>query len=284
MWGRACRLGHAVSVLTGLQRAIPSTLQKIFMRQPPNIVIAGIPTLRATRAELATIMVADYRNTQQGHKTLPRIVISSNGSVIAAFHGDPSFRSLVMEADMIDADGMPLVMASRIFCHNPLLERVATTDFIHNAADAAVSANMRFYFLGGETGIAERAAQKLVALHPGLDIVGCRDGFFKPEDEAAICADIVKRGTDVLWLGLGSPKQEAFAVRNRSALTGLTWIRTCGGLFDHVVGRTRRAPQWMQSCGIEWLFRAAQEPRRLGPRYLRTNPVAAFHLFTKTHD
>lgn len=254
------------------------------MRQPPNIVIAGIPTLCATRAELARVMVTDHQDTRDGQTTLPRIVISSNGSVIAAFHSDPSFRSLVLEADIIDADGMPLVMASRIFCQNPLRERVATTDFIHDAADAAVAANMRFYFLGGEKGIAERAADKLVASHPGLDIVGCRDGFFRPEDEASICADIVSKRTDVLWLGLGSPKQEAFAVRNRHALAGLTWIRTCGGLFDHVVGRTRRAPQWMQSCGIEWLFRAAQEPRRLGPRYLRTNPIAAFHLFTKTHD
>jgi N-acetylglucosaminyldiphosphoundecaprenol N-acetyl-beta-D-mannosaminyltransferase len=254
------------------------------MHQPPNIVIAGILTLRATRSELAKVMVADYQNMRDGRTKSPRIVISSNGSVIAAFHRDPSFRPLVLEADLIDADGMPLVMASRIFCRNPLQERVATTDFIHDAADAAVAANLRFYFLGGERGVAERAAEKLVSRHPGLNIVGCRDGFFRPEDEAQICADIVKQKTDVLWVGLGSPKQEAFAVRNRQALGGVTWIRTCGGLFDHIVGRTRRAPRWMQSCGIEWLFRAAQEPRRLGPRYLRTNPIAAFHLLTKTHD
>lgn len=254
------------------------------MRQPPNIVIAGIPTLCATRSELARLMVSDHHTMRAAGATLPRIVISSNGSVIAAFHGDPAFRSDVLAADLIDADGMPLVMASRMFCRQPLQERVATTDFIHDAADAAVAAKLRFYFLGGEPGVAQRAADKLALRHPGLQIAGCRDGFFTPQDEAAICADIVARNTDILWLGLGSPKQEAFAVRNRQALAGLTWIRTCGGLFDHIVGRTRRAPRWMQSCGIEWLYRAAQEPRRLGPRYLRTNPVAAFHLLTKTHD
>lgn len=254
------------------------------MYQPKNITIAGIPTICATRSELARLMVTDCERRRADPAILPRIVISSNGSVIAGFHRDAAFRALVLDADVIDADGMPLVMATRMFCSTPLKERVATTDFIHDAADAAVAANMRFFFLGGEPGVARRAADALAVRHPGLEIVGCRDGYFRPEEEAAICAEIVGNKTDVLWLGLGSPRQEAFASRNREALAGVTWIRTCGGLFDHLTGRTRRAPKWMQSCSIEWLFRAVQEPRRLGPRYLRTNPVAAFHLLTKTHD
>jgi exopolysaccharide biosynthesis WecB/TagA/CpsF family protein len=89
---------------------------------------------------------------------------------------------------------------------------------------------------------------------------------------------------DVLWLGLGSPLQESFAVRNRLRLKGVGWIRTCGGMLDYYSGRAPRAPLWMQKAGLEWLFRSAQEPQRLGSRYLRTNLPALYHLLTKTGE
>lgn len=254
------------------------------MRRPENLTIAGIPTIRATRAELATLMVHDHASVRAGKLTSPHIVVSSNGTVIANFHRDQIYRALMLQADIIDADGMPLVIASRMFCKRPLIERVATTDFIHDAAQAAVESGIRFYFLGGQPGVAELAAHNLMLKHPDLQIVGTRDGYFSLDEEAEICREICRRKVDVLWVGLGSPKQEAFVVRNQHRLTGLTWLRTCGGLFDHVAGRFKRAPQWMQSAGLEWIYRTVQEPKRLGPRYITTNPVAAYHLLTKTHD
>lgn len=248
------------------------------------MLVGGIPTVRATRAEMAAQMAVDAGRARRGELALPRVVVSSNGSVIAAFHRDPAFRALILQADLVDADGMPLVKATQFLCREPLRERVATTDFIHDAADVAVRDGLRFYFLGSKPGIAQAAADSLRARHPGLAIAGLRDGYFAADEEERICAAVRASGADVLWVGLGSPRQEAFAVRNRERLGGVAWIRTCGGLFDHCSGTVRRAPRWMQQASLEWLHRAMLEPRRLGWRYVATNPAALFHLVTKTRD
>jgi len=255
-----------------------------FSRTFKTLVIGGIRTAQLGRQELADLMVADCKAVAEGKLNAPQIIVSSNGSVIARYHREKAFRSWMAQADVVDADGAPLVFASRWFCRQPLKERVATTDLIHDCCEEAVRHNVRFYFLGGKPGVAEKAARQLQKRYGGLQIVGCRDGYFEKADEAALCEAIRNVGTDVLWLGLGSPAQERFAVENRERLAGLAWIRTCGGLFDHVAGNVPRAPAWMQRMGLEWLHRLKEEPLRLGPRYLKTNPPAAFHLLTKTYD
>jgi exopolysaccharide biosynthesis WecB/TagA/CpsF family protein len=248
-----------------------------------TLVIGGVRTVRATRAELAEVMAQDARQARAGRLRRPRVVVSSNGSVIAAVHRNAAFRASIEQADIVDADGMPLVFATRLFCRHPLKERVATTDFVHDAAAIAARESLRFYLLGGRPGVAEYAAERLAREHPGLQVVGARDGYFAPAELTAILAGIRAAAPDVLWLGLGSPRQEALALELREQLPGVAWIRTCGGLFDHIGGR-RRAPAWMQNAGLEWLHRAAQEPWRLGRRYLATNLPAAFHLLTETFE
>lgn len=250
----------------------------------PLPMIGGIPTTRMTRAELAALMVSDVSQARIGALTKPKVIVYSNGQVIANYHRDPVFRALVDQADIVDADGMPLVLATRLLWRRSLSQRVATTDFIRDAAAAAAGAGVRFYFLGGRPGVADLAARNLSQTYPGLEIVGVRDGYFDAADEAGICRAITDARADVLWLGLGSPKQEAFAIRHRDKLAGLAWIKTCGGLFDHASSSVPRAPAWMQAAGLEWLFRSMLEPRRLGLRYLRTNPQALYHLMTKTRD
>lgn len=269
----------AVVVGSGGAEQIEAATDKV-----ETITIGGIQTARVTRRDLAALMLRDFALARSGLLALPKVVVASNGASIAAYHRDAAFRDLLRQADLIDADGMPLVMASRLLCGKPLAERVATTDFIHDAAAAAAAHGVRFYFLGAAAGVAEQAADRLRAFYPALQIVGVRHGYFAREDEDEICAEIRARGTDVLWVGLGTPRQEAFAIRNRPLLAGLTWVRTCGGMFDHCSGRFPRAPVWMQNIGFEWLFRAALEPTRLGRRYLFTNPSALYHLVTKTHD
>lgn len=249
-----------------------------------TLTVGGIVCSRLDRAGLAATMVADAMRARSGELAEPRIVISSNGMVIARYHADRAFRALVDASDIVDVDGMPLVMATKLFCRRPLVERVATTDFVRDASAVAAEKQIRFFFLGAAPGVADEAARNLVKAYPGLQIVGVRDGYFPAEREEEICAEIRASGADILWLGIGSPYQEQFAFRNRSRLAGLAWIRTCGGLFDFYAERVPRAPDWVQDTGFEWLFRTIQEPRRLTGRYLKTNPAAVYHLLTKTHD
>ncbi|MDP9057747.1 MAG: WecB/TagA/CpsF family glycosyltransferase [Pseudomonadota bacterium] len=229
-------------------------------------------------------MIADVTAARRGQLARPRVVTSANGAVIARYWSDRSFANVLDAADIIDADGMSLVFASRLFCKNALSERAATTDFLLDAAHVAAKNDIRFFFLGGRRGIAARAAEHLRSRIPGLQVAGTYHGYFSPEQLPAICAAVQKSGADVLWLGMGSPLQERLSLECREMLPGLAWIRTCGGLFDHYGGGVSRAPDWMQRTGFEWLYRVAREPLRLGWRYLVTSPVAIYHLLTKTHD
>lgn len=247
-------------------------------------IIGGIKTSLASRHELAVMMQQDVARLRQGVLKTPRIVTASNGYVIATYHLSQRFRSLIDGADLVDADGMSLVFASRLFLDTPLVERAATTDFIEDASRTASKNSIKFYFLGAKPGIAALAADKLRTRHPGLQIVGTRDGYFDLADVDRIAQDIEASGAEVLWLGMGSPMQEEIAYMLQKRVHNLAWIRTCGGLFDHCSGTMPRASKIMQKLGLEWLHRAALEPTRLGRRYALTNPVALFHLLTKTRD
>ncbi len=249
-----------------------------------TVTIGGMSVARLRRDELAALMQADVARARGGERTVPRVVTSANGSVIAAYNRDAEYRALIDRADVVDADGMPIVFASRLFCREPLEERIATTDFLLDAAALAAHENIRFFFLGSRPGVAARAAEHLRSRFPGLKVVGVRHGFFPPEAAEDICERVRASGADVLWVGMGSPAQERFAVEHRHLLGGVAWIRTCGGLFDHYGGGVSRAPKWMQAAGLEWLYRAAREPVRLGWRYLVTSPVAIYYLATRTRD
>ena len=249
-----------------------------------TIILGGIPTARFNRAELAQQMLVDVTNARKNPSASPKIVVSSNGQVIALYHRDPDFNSAIRTADIVDADGMPMVFITKLLLKDPLKDRVATTDFILDASAMAAANRIRFFFWGARPGIARSAAENLRVQFPALQIVGERQGYFQEHEIDDICQEILNAKTDVLWLGLGSPRQEVLAVRLRNKLPGVAWIRSCGGLFDHIGTDIPRAPLWMQKSGLEWLFRAVLEPRRLGVRYLLTNPVALYHLLTKTSD
>lgn len=248
----------------------------------PRVRVGGIPIVRMTGQELCTTMMADVADARASRRSMPRLVTSANGMVIARYNRSAEFRGLVDAMDIVDADGMPLVLASRIFHRQPLTERVATTDWVLDACAAASAHGIKFYFLGARPGVAARAALHLGSRFPGLEIAGVHNGYFADSDVDAICARIVAAGTDVLWIGMGSPLQERFAVQAKALLPGVGWVRTCGGLFDHYGGGVSRAPRWMRTYGLEWLYRAAREPVRLGLRYALTNPIALFDLAMRT--
>jgi N-acetylglucosaminyldiphosphoundecaprenol N-acetyl-beta-D-mannosaminyltransferase len=214
----------------------------------------------------------------------PRLVFSSNGQGIVLAARDPAFAGVMAEADIVHADGMSVVFASRLLLGaDALPQRVATTDFIVEACAAAERSGLSFYFLGGREDDNAGAVHWVTSRFPKLRIAGRRHGYFSDAEEDSVIAEIQAARPDVLWLGLGKPRQELVAAQWRDRLGGVGWIKTCGGLFDYYSGRSARAPLWMQRSGLEWLFRGVREPR-LGKRYLTTNVAAAYLLLTRTHN
>lgn len=252
------------------------------MTEVKTIRLGGFPTVAVTRAQLAKMMVQDCRLARQAPRPgPPRVVFSSNGQGIALAAEESDFAETMTQATWIHADGMPVVVASR-FTTAPLPERIATTDFFHDAAKAAADADLSFFMLGGTEGENQSVIEAIGEQYPALRVVGSHHGYFADDESERICAMVRESGADVLWVALGKPRQEFWSIANRENLTGVGWIKTCGGLYAFLTGRVKRAPRWAQRLGMEWLFRAFQEPRRLLKRYLVTNPVAIWKLVAAT--
>ena len=249
--------------------------------QVPVAMIGGLPIAVVDRMECARLMV-DAAMARRDAPGPALVFTSANGQVLSMCEADDDIRALFLASDLINADGMPLVFASQILSDHRLPERVATTDLIYEVAEIAQGCGTTFYFLGGTTAVIERAARHLHELYPRLEILGCRSGYFNPEDEADTVSAINDARPDILWLGLGVPAEQRFAIRNRDRLRGVGLVKTSGGLFDFLSGKNSRAPDWMQAAGLEWAYRIYLEPKRLVGRYIRTNPHALFLLLTKT--
>jgi len=245
-----------------------------------RVRVGGLKTACVSRSQLSQVMVGDCLAARGGNRA-PKLVFASNGHAIALSALDSKFRSLFEQADLIHADGEPVVFASKLLTATPVPERSATTDFIFDAAGAAREHGLKFYLLGSTDEVNARAVQKLERAYPGIQIVGRRNGYFRREDEAAICEEIKGSGADVLWVGLGVPFEYEFSLRNKARLR-VGWVVTCGGCFNFAAGEYVRAPDWMQKVGLEWLHRVWREPRRLFWRYLVTNPIALLMLLCKT--
>ena len=241
----------------------------------PCLEMGGMPIALMTRDETARLM-EQLASTRMGRTGVSRPVFmtSANGEVLARVAGDPAVRALFEAADIIHADGQAMVFASRLRHPVPFPERVATTDLFHDAARLAEQSGTPYYFLGAHPDIIGLAEQAIRRQYPRLNIVGFRHGYFAREDEEAILAEIDALRPGILWLGLGIPREQDFVVRNKHRLPNVGVIKTAGGLFDFLSGRRSRAPLWMQNIGLEWLYRAALEPKRLGSRYFLTNPRA----------
>lgn len=192
-----------------------------------------------------------------------------NAAKLMAMRRDVRLRDAVVDCGMVLADGQSVVWASRML-RVPLPERVAGIDlFLELLAEAAQRA-YRVYFLGARQDVLARMLDEIHLRFPGLPIAGARDGYFRPDEESSVAEEIRRSGADLLFVGISSPKKELFLHRWGKA-TGAHVLHGVGGSFDVLAGLTYRAPLWWQRRGLEWLYRALQEPMRLGPRYLKTN-------------
>ncbi|HUO88501.1 MAG TPA: WecB/TagA/CpsF family glycosyltransferase [Rhizomicrobium sp.] len=252
------------------------------MAQLENRVwIGGVPVTRFTASEWARLMIADWQYKKERGGP-PKVVTTANGQVISLFAQDAAYRSAVLAADYIAADGMSVVFASQLATDAPLPERVATTDWFHDAARAASRHGIRFYLLGATPDANARAVSRARRLYPFLQLAGAHDGYFDRDAVADLAEEISASEADILWIGVGNPEQVQLAHVFKELAPGLTWVRTCGGLFDFLSGSHSRAPAAVQAVGMEWAYRVALEPRRLAWRYATTNVQAAYQMATKS--
>jgi N-acetylglucosaminyldiphosphoundecaprenol N-acetyl-beta-D-mannosaminyltransferase len=215
----------------------------------------------------------------------PLIVTSANGQVLSLCAREPEIRKLFLKSDLIHADGMSLVFASQWLSSTALPERICTTDFFHDVARLGEERDARMFLLGATQKVIEEAARRVRDRYPKLNIVGHASGYMRRRDEERQAIDMINQARpDILWVGLGVPLEQQFAIRNRQQLRNVGVIKTSGGLFDVLSGEKSRAPQWMINVGLEWAYRLYLEPARLAGRYLLTNPHALYLLLTRTGD
>jgi N-acetylglucosaminyldiphosphoundecaprenol N-acetyl-beta-D-mannosaminyltransferase len=188
-----------------------------------------------------------------------------NVDKIVKAQSNPELRQIINRCALINADGMPVVWASRLLGKS-LKERVTGVDLFEALMERAAQKKWRIYLLGAREKIVSTVKTLYESKYPGLTIVGYRDGYWAPHEEASVAAAIGAAGVDILFVAISSPKKEEFLARYQAEMK-VPFAMGVGGTFDVAAGKVRRAPKWMQAAGMEWFFRFLQEPRRMFRRY-----------------
>jgi N-acetylglucosaminyldiphosphoundecaprenol N-acetyl-beta-D-mannosaminyltransferase len=196
---------------------------------------------------------------------------------------DPALRRIHNAAGMVTADGMPLVWLGRRAGHDTM-ERVYGPDLMLASCAASQPQHPRHYFVGSTPDVLSRLVGALRARFPVLNVCGTNAPPYRPltpaEDDALV-ATINSASPDIVWVGLGTPKQERWMADHLGRINAPVMIGV-GAAFDFLAGTKRQAPRWMQRSGLEWLFRMLSEPRRLGARYLVNNPSFVWRVLLQS--
>ena len=203
-------------------------------------------------------------------------VVSVHGIVVS--QRDRVIREALNRSGMATEDGMPLVWWSRLAGRRDA-QRVCGSDLLDHVCATGIARGYRHYFYGGSPKVVRDLAERLQARHPGLIVAGAHSPPFRKltaEEDAAEVAMINATRPDIVWVGLGMPKQEKWMVAHLGQVEA-TALVGIGAAFDFHAGAKKRAPAWMQRSGLEWLFRLASEPRRLAHRYLIDNSLFLLH-------
>ena len=191
----------------------------------------------------------------------PSIVVTLGVEMVMEAQRNTRFRALVNRAALSLCDTVGILLASRLR-GGPLRERVTGVDLIGPLAErSARGGDLRLFLFGAAPGVVERAAAALTRDHPGVRVAGTRNGYFAPEESAAIARTIAQSGANVVLVGLGSPKQE-FWLEEHLGATGASVGIGVGGSFDVLAGAVVRAPRVLRRAGLEWLYRLIREPAR----------------------
>jgi N-acetylglucosaminyldiphosphoundecaprenol N-acetyl-beta-D-mannosaminyltransferase len=243
-------------------RTAPAEMEAMTER----VWVVGAP-VSAVDMRSAIVRIRDWVREKRS-----RYVCLTDVRSIMLARSDPALDHALKDADLVLADGMPLVWTARSRGVKSI-GRVAGPDFMHEICRLSPG-NWTHFLLGGAKGVPERLTQSLTALNPGLSICGTYSPPFLPLSEAED-NEIVERlnsaKPDIVWIGLGCPKQELWMAQHAGRVPGAIMIGV-GAAFDFLSGRIPRAPRWMRNNGLEWLHRLLTEPRRLWKRYLVLAP------------
>ncbi|MCA9712514.1 MAG: WecB/TagA/CpsF family glycosyltransferase [Myxococcales bacterium] len=244
----------------------------------PVVELHGLTFLNVDEPHFVELLVDEARAGRGGW------VITPNTDIVRLCAADPEILALVREADVRVADGMPLVWASHVQ-RTPLRGRVCGSDLIHSIPEAAARAGLSLYMLGGKDDTGEQTGRILTARSPGLRIVGTYSppfGFEKDPAQFQIMVERIEQARpDIVFVALSFPKGERLIQQIRHAAPSAWWIGV-GAAFDFVSGDIKRAPEWMQDTGTEWLYRISQDPKRLARRYLVHDLPFAASLFGRS--
>jgi N-acetylglucosaminyldiphosphoundecaprenol N-acetyl-beta-D-mannosaminyltransferase len=236
--------------------------------QPQTVDILGVP-----------LALTDYAQTlrwmdEMVHDRISGYVCVCNVHTVMASEEDPELRAALESSSMNVPDGQPLVWAINALGHS-LAGRVYGPELMSRACARAATRGHRFYLYGGRNqGALVQLALNLRRRYPGVKIVG---GYSPPhhpltdEEQDAVIEEINRSRADVVWVGIGVPKQEKWMARMRPHVEAPLFVGV-GAAFDFHAGLVAQAPNWIQEAGLEWAYRLAHEPRRLWRRYLRYNP------------
>ena len=251
---------------------LPKNLHRMAPRKPPipRSRLLGAPIDFIGSAEALELAISAMR--ERSHLQFGDI----NVSKLVDMQADAELRRCCEESDIVCADGMGIVWGCRLL-GVPVKERVPGIDLMSAIVGACAKHGFRPYFLGARQSVVEDMVARLKIEHPRLEIAGYRNGYFDASDEPAIVAEITASGADCLFVGISTPIKEKFMNRYRDDLRVPVQMGV-GGSFDVLSGHIRRAPAAVQRIGLEWLFRLAQEPRRLARRYYVSNSKFFFML------
>ncbi|MEO9900862.1 MAG: WecB/TagA/CpsF family glycosyltransferase [Parasphingorhabdus sp.] len=224
-----------------------------------TVAIGPLEILRLDRSAAVDLVEDSVLGKQK-----TAIAICNAHTILTAFD-DPRFAETLQHMTLLN-DGAGANLASLILHGHAFPDNLNGTDLIPYVL-SSIRTPMRVFLLGAREEVLQRTRQVIEQDYPQHQVVGCRNGYFQPEDNEAVCAQISSVNPDLLLVAMGNPAQERFIVENRDRIDATVCIGV-GALFDFMSGSVVRAPKVVQALGLEWLFRLLQEPTRLWKRYV----------------
>ena len=239
------------------------------MNLPVKSPVIGTPISLTSYEEMLDML--DQRSDDRAI-----VVVVCNVHSVMSARNNPELLQALSAAHIATPDGVPIVWTLRRTA-NPNQERVYGPDLMHLALSESRDRGWKLYLYGSTPETLATLEARIAEFAPDAEIVGSYSPPFRPstpDEDTADAARILATGANITWVGLGMPKQELWIHRVAGQLPG-TVVIGVGAAFEFLAGITKQAPAWMQSAGLEWLFRLSQEPRRLWRRYIWNNPAFA---------